>query len=244
MTEAWRLDHGTLGGSFALGTVAVFVPFGTELRLTTPAGGALLRLDLNKVTQDIADGGATMHFTGPEYRIDAMLTKVDVQISDTGWAAQPAVWQPVAGATPPVVVRTYTAKSQALAAQQMTADAAGLATNGYYPASQSWADGSYGCGEFLVALVLCFLLVGFLIFVYMLIVKPDGTLTVTYQLRESPAPEPDVPPAAVSPADTKVCPRCAETIKAAALVCRYCGHEFEAPAPPTPAADGPDAPAS
>lgn len=26
--------------------------------------------------------------------------------------------------------------------------------------------------------------------------------------------------------DEKVCPRCAETVKAAALVCRHCGHEF------------------
>jgi hypothetical protein len=26
---------------------------------------------------------------------------------------------------------------------------------------------------------------------------------------------------------TKICPRCAESVKAAAAVCRYCGHEFE-----------------
>lgn len=29
-------------------------------------------------------------------------------------------------------------------------------------------------------------------------------------------------------ADEKTCPRCAETVKAAALVCRFCGHNFAA----------------
>ena len=29
--------------------------------------------------------------------------------------------------------------------------------------------------------------------------------------------------------DEKVCPRCAETVKAAALVCKHCGYEFGAP---------------
>lgn len=31
--------------------------------------------------------------------------------------------------------------------------------------------------------------------------------------------------------DEKICPRCAETIKAAAVVCRFCGAEFAAPEP-------------
>jgi Uncharacterised protein family UPF0547 len=33
--------------------------------------------------------------------------------------------------------------------------------------------------------------------------------------------------AGATEADTKTCPRCAETIKAQALVCRFCGYEFE-----------------
>lgn len=41
-----------------------------------------------------------------------------------------------------------------------------------------------------------------------------------YGYMSSPAPSRS------APADTKICPRCAETIKKAALVCRYCGAEF------------------
>lgn len=87
-------------------------------------------------------------------------------------------------ATPaPIIVRTYRAKSQEAAASAFQADAAALAGKGYYPISQSWAQGSYGCGAFVVALLLAIVLIGLLIFVYMLLVKPDGTLTVTYQYK-------------------------------------------------------------
>lgn len=48
----------------------------------------------------------------------------------------------------------------------------------------------------------------------------DGTLPVA----------PTASAAAVTPttADSKACPKCAESVKAAAQVCRYCGYNFEA----------------
>ena len=84
---------------------------------------------------------------------------------------------------PQTIVRTYKAKSQQAAAAVFQADAATLAEQGYFPTSQSWAQGSWGCGAFLLALVLFLVLIGLLVFIYMLLVKPAGTLTVTYTLR-------------------------------------------------------------
>lgn len=98
------------------------------------------------------------------------------------------------------------------------ADAAKKAKKGYYPVTEKFIPGSWGCGAFLLALLACVILVGILAFIYMLLVKPAGILTVKYELRET------VPADA---GDTMACPRCAETIKAAAKVCRYCNHELE-----------------
>jgi predicted Zn-ribbon and HTH transcriptional regulator len=88
-----------------------------------------------------------------------------------------------------------------------------MAAQGYFPTSQSWVPGQWGVGAFIIAFLLCFILIGILVVIYMLIVKPDGTLTVTYEWRATSVEE-------------KTCPRCAERVKAAALVCRFCGYEF------------------
>ena len=89
-------------------------------------------------------------------------------------------------------------------------DATSLAVEGYFPISQIYTPGKWSLGDFIVALILCFIIIGFLAFLYMIIVKPNGTLTVTFELREA----------------QKACPRCAEMVMLAALVCRFCGYEF------------------
>jgi hypothetical protein len=82
------------------------------------------------------------------------------------------------------IVRTYKAR-QSKAIANFQRDAAMLATHGYVPTSQSWTPGAYGCSSFLGALLLCVVFIGIIVFIYMLIVKPPGTLTVSYEFRGS-----------------------------------------------------------
>lgn len=90
------------------------------------------------------------------------------------------------------LIRTYRGHQQKDAIASFQRDAEQLAQSGYVPTSQSWAPGQWGCGAFLVALLLFLILIGILVFIYMLLVKPDGTLTVTYQYQE-PSGVPPLP---------------------------------------------------
>lgn len=83
----------------------------------------------------------------------------------------------------PTIIRTYVGKQQSDANGRFSEDAKRLSRAGYEPTTQSWAAGQWGCGAWLFALAACILLIGILVFLYMLIVKPEGTLTVTYAFR-------------------------------------------------------------
>ena len=125
---------------------------------------------------------------------------------------------------PAILVRTYRG-SESRAMEAYRRDSADLARNGYHPTSQVWAPGTWGCGAFLFAFLLCLILVGLIALIYMLIVKPDGVLTVTYQLQPMSTPQMALAPASIG--EVKICPQCAEEVKLAAKICRFCSHAFE-----------------
>jgi len=100
------------------------------------------------------------------------------------------------------IVKTYKG-DQTEATKLFQADSIEMAAKGYFPTAQTWAPGQWGAGAFIGALLLCLILVGVVALIYMLIVKPEGALTATYELRTVPVQE-------------KTCPMCAERIKEAA----------------------------
>lgn len=113
-----------------------------------------------------------------------------------------------------LLVRKYSG-SEKIVSELFQKDSLELAKIGYRPVSQNWIPGSYGFGSFIMATLLCFIIIGFLVFIYMMIVKPDGSLTVTFE-RESKK----------ETVATKTCPQCAEEVKAAAKICRFCQYQF------------------
>jgi hypothetical protein len=85
---------------------------------------------------------------------------------------------------PPVMTRTYRGTPDEVEVLR-SAEADVLARQGYVQSSQSYVEGRWNFGSYLAALLLCFVVVGFLILVYMLVMKPAGTLTVTYTRAEA-----------------------------------------------------------
>jgi hypothetical protein len=129
------------------------------------------------------------------------------------------------------ITRRYPGKyQQAMADYQR--DAADLARTHWYPVNQQYTQGQWGCGAWILAFIALAILVGIIILAYMVAVRPAGELVVTYEYRPPVAPPARVDAPAPVPVadDTMPCPRCAETIKKAAKVCRFCGLELN-PAP-------------
>jgi Uncharacterised protein family UPF0547 len=83
--------------------------------------------------------------------------------------------------------------SQAEATMRFQSDAIEMRARSYFPTVKTWVPGPWR--------------------VWHLIVKPKGTLTVTYERITVSVEE-------------KTCPICAGRIRAAALVCHFCGHDF------------------
>jgi hypothetical protein len=84
-----------------------------------------------------------------------------------------------------IIVKTYIG-SQAQATMSFQADAMRMAAQGYFPVFQSWVPGRWRPRAFIAAVLLCLLIVGVPALIYMLIVTPEGTLTVTYGFRGAP----------------------------------------------------------
>jgi hypothetical protein len=80
------------------------------------------------------------------------------------------------------LVRTYRGHEQTAAIASYVKDAETLAERGYSPAGQSWGDGQWDAVYFLIALILCLVGIGLILLAYMAIIRPDGTLCVTYRL--------------------------------------------------------------
>jgi len=102
------------------------------------------------------------------------------------------------GSTPPgvphdlvgeeVILRTYWASKPIDAITWFQRDLDNLVEHGYVPATQSWAQGEWGVGSFLIALVLTPFGIGVVIFLFLVVVRPVGTLTATFVLRGSGIP--------------------------------------------------------
>ena len=112
-----------------------------------------------------------------------------------------------------VIIKTYKGNEEN-SRRLFEYDKIEMQRQGYFPTSINYTPGSWGCSSFLIAALLIVIIIGIVAFFYMIIVKPAGYLSVTYELKD----------------EEKVCPMCAEKVKYEAKRCKHCGHEL----PPNP----------
>ena len=117
------------------------------------------------------------------------------------------------GAGREIVVRAYPGRTQADAGALFQLDATEAAKYGYTPTSQSWGEGRPG-----IARVLTLGLAS-------MAIRPKGFLTVT-DVKAAASPGAVVPAVPETAAEMKTCPMCAEEVRAAAKICRFCRYEF------------------
>jgi hypothetical protein len=117
-------------------------------------------------------------------------------------------------------IKQYEGKQEGALAQYL-ADKELMAAQGYFPVSQNWVPRRrvFLC---VVGIILCpIFLTGVLILLFLLFTQPNGCMNVTYAQREKAQS-----PAYSMPTLDKTCPKCAELVKDAAAVCRFCNYEF------------------
>ena len=84
---------------------------------------------------------------------------------------------------PVTMVHTYHGKQYELLAE-FKSDVTVLSEHGYRPISQNWIPGERDFASVVIAILLCFVVIGFAVLIYYWLVKPSGSLTVIYELRQ------------------------------------------------------------
>ena len=103
------------------------------------------------------------------------------------------------------------------------ADANLMAEQGYFPVSQEWRS-SPRVVRCAIGIILIPAGIGIVILLTLLFTKnPKGCWIVKYAYREKTQS-----PAEVATAPHKTCPKCAEEVKDAAAICRFCKYDFAA----------------
>lgn len=83
-----------------------------------------------------------------------------------------------------VILRTYWAQRPADAIRWYQRDLDDLVDHGYLPTGHSWAPGEWTFAPFLVGILLAPLGIGVVLLIYLAVLRPDGTLTATFVLRD------------------------------------------------------------